>query len=232
MRSQAKRALRVAATGSVLLSALVGTAASARLVRAASPSPRARGIRVRLQPRVIEYRPCRVSVSGIAATSVSVRLRGADDPTGLAYQWTPYRWHRLTLVRGSWRGFLSAPPLRGIYQLQFRVQQHKQLLQSPHWLLRVLPPDTLRRSALPTPRAVIRAYVRNLPGDQVLAVARRWRPATFDHRDPRLHRLFVIAYRPRDNNTSTAARGLFINTVRDGYRGRWRLLEATTAPYD
>jgi hypothetical protein len=65
---------------------------------------------------------------------------------------------------------LPAPPLLGIYRLQFRVQQHE-LLQSRQWLLRVLPPHTLKRSAFPTPRAVIRDYVSDLPGRQVLVAA-------------------------------------------------------------
>jgi hypothetical protein len=55
---------------------------------------------VRLQPQVVEYGPARVSVSGISAGSVSVRLRGA-------------------------------PPLRGLYQLQFRVEHPEHFLQSP-----------------------------------------------------------------------------------------------------
>jgi hypothetical protein len=163
---------------------------------------------------------------------VSVRLRDANDPAGRAYHWTPYPWHRLELVRGEWRGVLPAPPLRGVYQLQLRVEHRKRLLQSPRWLLRVLPPGTLKRPAYPTPRAVILAYVRKLAGRQSLVASRPWQQATFDHRDRRLHRLFVIAYAPRGNNSSYARRGVFITTFRDRYRGRWRLLEATTAPYD
>lgn len=222
MEALTKRTLVVAATASVLCSA---SGAGATV-----PDAGLRPVRVLVQPRVVEYRPARVRVSGIAASSVSVRLRGADDPNGLAYRWTPYRWRRLRLVRGSWRGVLPAPPLSGVYRLQLRTQRRR--LQSPDWLLRVLPPATLRRPGFPTPRAVVLAYVRHLPGSQVLAVARRWRPAAFDHRDPRLQRLFVIAYAPRGNTAPDARRGLFITTVRNGYRGRWRLLEAATAPYD
>jgi hypothetical protein len=97
----------------------------------------------------------------------------------------------------------------------------------------VLPPGRLDRRSFPTPGAVIRHYVSNLPGNQLLIGARPWPPAAFDHRDPRLHRLFVVAYAPRGSDRSSARRGLFITTVRDGYhRGRWRLLEATTEPYD
>jgi hypothetical protein len=74
--------------------------------------------------------------------------------------------------------------LRGVYQLQFRVQQREHFLQSPHWLFRVLPPGTLSRPAFRTPLGVIRDYVSH-----------------------------------------------FISTIRNGYQGRWRLLEAAVGPY-
>jgi hypothetical protein len=105
-------------------------------------------------------------------------------------------------------------------------------LQSRHWLLRVLPPGTLKRPAFATPRAVIRDYVSGLPGNQVLVVARPYPRAAYDHRDSRLHRLFVIAYAPRSDNQPSSQLGLFITTVRNGYHGRWRLLEATIRPPD
>lgn len=209
------------------------TAAIAVLVLTASASGHAApAIQVHVQPRVVEYGPSQVSVTGIAATELSVRLRGADDPAGLAYRWTAYRWHRLRLVEGSWRGVLPAPPLRGVYQLQFRVRRSKRLLQSPRWLLRVMPPGTLKRSAFRTPGAVVDDYVRDLPGDQVLVAARRWPPAGYDHRDPRLNRTFVIAYAPRGDDRPSSRLGVFITAVRDGYHGRWRLLETTTGPPD
>jgi len=122
--------------------------------------------------------------------------------------------------------------LLGIYQLQLRVPQRKRLVQSPRWLLRVLPPGALRRAALPTPQAVIRRYVKDLPGDQVLVADRAWRPPSYDHRDPRLVRLFLIAYAPRGDDKRSTWLGRFIATFRDGFTGRWRLLEATTEPLD
>jgi hypothetical protein len=175
---------------------------------------------VQLQPRVVEYAPTRVSVSGITAASVSVRLLDANDPAGLAYQWAPYRWHRLRLIRGRWSGVLAAPPLRGIYQLELHTQRRKRLLQSPHWLLRVFPPGTLRGPAFPSPQAVIRAYVSELAGNQVLVAERRWPQAKYDHRDPRLHRIYVIAYAPRSDTEADARLGLFITAIRNGYHGR------------
>lgn len=215
--------------------ALVGTAPLPRAALASASARQARvgsTVRVLLRPRVVDYGAARVSISGISAAAVSVRLQGADDPAGRAYRWTPYRWRRLRLVRGKWCGVLPAAPLRGVYQLQFQVERRPRLLQSRHWLLRVLSPGTLRRSAFSTPRAVIRDYVSDLPGNQVLIAVRGWPHAAFDHRDPRMHRLFVIAYAPRGDKRLSARRGLFITTVRDGYHGRWRLLQATVGPYD
>jgi hypothetical protein len=180
----------------------------------------------------MQFGLARVSVSGIATDALSVRVRDANDPAGLAYRWTPYRWRRLRLVRGRWHGVLLAPPLLGVYQLQFRVPQHTRLLQSPQWLLRVLPPGALRRAAFPSPQAVIRDYVRELPGDQVLVADRAWSPPEYDRRDPRLVRLFVIAYAPRGDGSRSSRLGRFIATFRDGFAGRWRLLEATTEPPD
>jgi hypothetical protein len=47
-----------------------------------------------------------------------------------------------------------------------------------------------------------------------------------------LQRLFAIAYAPEGDTRPNAPLGLFVTTVRDGYHGRWRLLEASTEPYD
>jgi hypothetical protein len=185
---------------------------------------------VRLQPRVIEYGPTRVSISGIRATSVQARLRGADDPAGVAYRWTPYRWRPLRLVQRTWRGVLPAPPLRGIYQLQLRVQHSTRLLQSPHWLLRSLPPGRLNRSAFRTPLAVIRDYLNDLPDNPVLVAIRTYSQAAYDHRNPRLHRIFVVAVAPRGDNRPSSQLGAFITTFRNGYHGRWRLRQVTTEP--
>jgi hypothetical protein len=189
-------------------------------------------VRVQLQPRVIEYGVTRVSVSGVTAASVSARLLDANDPAGLAYHWAPYRWRRLELARGRWSGVLPAPPLLGIYQLQFQIRRPERLLRSPHWLLRVLPPGALNRQAFATPLAAIRNYVSKLPGNQLLVAGRPWPQAAYDHRDPRLFRVFAIAYAPQDSNTPSTQRGLFIATFRDGYQARWRFLEATVSPPD
>jgi hypothetical protein len=114
--------------------------------------------------------------------------------------------------------------------LQIQVRQPRRLLRSQHWLLPVLPPGALDRPAFATPLAAIRYYVSQLAGNQVLVTERSWPQAVYDHRDPRLFRLFVIAYAPRDDNATGDQQGLFIATFRDGYHGRWRLLEATVSP--
>lgn len=116
-----------------------------------------------------------------------------------------------------------------MYRLEFRVGQ-SELLQSPHWLLRVLPPGTLHRPAFLTPLAVLRDYVSDLPGDRVLVAHRPWLKPGYDHRDSRLNQIFAIAYASRGNNTPRTKRGLFISVFRNGYHGRWRLLDAAVLP--
>jgi hypothetical protein len=190
-------------------------------------------VRVMLRSRVIGlFHSAGVIVSGTTARGVEVRLSGATDSAGLAYEWTPYRWRRLRLLHGAWRGVLPAPALLGIYQLQLRLDSGRRLLSSTRWLLRVFRHGTVSRPSFPTAGSAVRSYVAHLPGDQVLVALRRWPQAGFDRRDRRLHRLFVIAYAPRGDNRLSSRLGLFITTVRDGFHGRWRLLRATTQPYE
>lgn len=171
-----------------------------------------------------------VSVRGITAHSVEVRLLGAIGGP-LAYQATPYRWQRLRLVHHAWRGALPAPGLLGIYQLQLRLDHGRRFLTSTDWRLRVFLHGTEARPSFATPVAVVRDLVAHLPGDQVLVSQKQWPLAAFDHRDRRLHRLFVVAYAPRSDTQPSAQLGMFITAVREGSHGRWRLLEATTEPY-
>ena len=69
-----------------------------------------------------------------------------------------------------------------------------------------------------------RVHVRFMPGASP-------RLASFDHRDAVLNRQFVIAYAPCGDSQPSSRLGRFISTVRNGYHGRWRVLEATTQPY-
>ena len=107
-----------------------------------------------------------------------------------------------------------------------------QIVSSAKWLLRVFPRGAVKRPLFPTVAPAVRDYVAHLPGHEVLVALRRWPLASFDHRDPRLNRLLVISYAPRGDNRRSSRLGLFVTCVRDGPHGRWRLLEATTQPYD
>jgi hypothetical protein len=172
-----------------------------------------------------------IRVSGITARSVEVRLVGAIDRAGRAYEWTPYRWRALRLRRGTWRGLLPAPPLFGIYRLRLRLDHGRRFLSSSGWLVRVFPRGTMKRRSFSSNAGAVRNFVAHLPGDKVLVASRRWPLASFDHRDPRLNRLFVIAYAPRGDKLPRSRLGLFVTTARNGFHGRWRVLEATTQPY-
>ena len=202
---------------------LVGTAAT----RASRSN-----VRVKVQPRAIDlFHSASITVDGLTGRRVDVRLIGAIDREGLAYEWTPYPWHRLRAVDGTWRGALAPPPLLGIYQLQLRLD-HGHRMSSRRWLIRVFPRGVLRRPSFPTPVGAVRNFVAHLRGDQVLVAVKRWPLAAFDHRDPRLNRLFVIAYAPRGHDKPGSRLGLFVTTVRNGFQGRWRVLETSTGPYD
>ena len=89
----------------------------------------------------------------------------------------------------------------------------------------------MARRAFPTAVAAVHSYVAHLPGHPALVAAKVWPLASYDHRDARLNRQFVIAYAPRGDNRASARLGMFVSTVRNGYHGRWRVLEATTQPY-
>lgn len=212
---------------------LVGAAAVTGVAAAGHTMARgSRPARVVLARRAIDlFHSAPVRVSGVAARSAQVRLVGANDRAGLAYEWKPYRWQQLRLRRGSWHGLLPAPPLLGIYRVQLRLDDGPRRLSSRRWLLRVFPHGTNARRSFATAVAALRDFVAHLPGHEVLVASRRWPVASFDHRDRRLNRLFAIAYAPRGDRRSSSRLGLFVSTVRNGYRGRWRVLQATTQPY-
>lgn len=219
----------------VLAGFAVAAACLVGIPPAAAEAPRAHQLHVRLSLRspVIDlYHSASVKVGGIAGRRAEVRLLGANDRSGLAYEWSPYPWERLRSRQGTSRGVLPAPPLPGIYQLQLRLDPGHRHLSRASWLLRVFPRGTEARRSFATPVGVVRDYVAHLPGGQVMVALKRWPLASFDHRDRRLHRLFVIAYRPRGDDRPSARLGKFITAVREGFHGRWRLLEVTTGPYD
>ena len=187
-------------------------------------------VRVTLGSRVIgHFHSNSIRVGGVTARSLDVRLLGATDMSGRAYHWSPYKWRRLRRRGGAWRGVLPAPVMFGIYQLQLRLDHGRKLLTSTHWLERVFPYRTEARPSFATPAAVISDYVAHLPGGKVLVATRPMPLAAYDHRNPRLHRFFAIAYAPRDKIHQQL--GCFITTVRDGFHGRWRLLGVAIQPF-
>ncbi len=219
-----------------LLSAVaiaVGAAALTSAANADHTTARKRPVRVVLaSPTIDLYHSASVRVSGTDAHSVEVRLVGAIDRAGVAYKWSPYAWRALRVDHGAWHGLLPAPPLLGIYRLQLRLDGAHRLVGSSRWLLRVFPSGTMRRPSFPSALGAVRHFVAGLPGHEVLVASRRWPLASFDHRDRRLNRVFVIAYAPRGDHRIGSRLGLFVTTVRNGFHGRWRLLDATTQPYD
>ena len=62
------------------------------------------------------------------------------------------------------------------------------------------------------------------------AALKPWPRPAFDRRDVRLNRLFVVAYSPPGKPAIRDRVGMFVTAFRDGYHGRWRLLEATVQP--
>jgi hypothetical protein len=180
---------------------------------------------VELRPAVVTLRhTAMISVRLLDAPELDVELAGATNAKGQALPWRPL--HR---VDGAWIGTLPAPSLRGVYPVLLRTGPEGVVDRSPSWLLRVLAPGTLARRSFATPAEVARWWVRTVPHGTLRALKRWPRPA-FDRRDPRLHRLFVVAYSPPDRPAVKDRLGMFVTAFRDRYDGRWRLLEATVQP--
>jgi hypothetical protein len=168
----------------------------------------------------------KVTVSGVAGASLEVRLPGATTTWGTSFGWRP-------LVRGpgGWFGTLPRPALRGVYPIEIRTGRGPGVLTSRRWLLRVLAPGTLARPALATPLAVARWWVATAPARESRLVAfKRWPLPDSDRRDPRLHRLLVIAYSRVGDRRVRDRLGIWITAFRTTLHGRWRLLEATVEP--
>jgi len=166
-----------------------------------------------------------VTVSGVDAPTLQVRLVGASVHGGHPLPWTPLR-----RTRGIWHAKLPTPELRGAYPIELRVRPGAPVMRSDGWLLRVFANGTLARPAFPTPEGVARWWVERRPGGATLVALKRWPRPAFDRRDRRLHQLLVLAY-ARTGRTDVKDRlGIFITAVRDGYGGKWRLLEASALP--
>jgi hypothetical protein len=162
-----------------------------------------------------------VSVSGLQASAVEARAAGATRALGKALPWTS-----LTYDGRAWVGVLPPPELRGVYQVELRIDHRAAVVRSPQWLVRVFARGTSSRPTFATPEGVAASWVRELPSHPRLVASRRWPLPTFDRRSPRLHQLVVVAYRLAGGPRL----GMFVTAVRDDPSGRWRLLEATVTP--
>ena len=179
---------------------------------------------VSLHPSVVMLRhSASVTVTGIAAPTLEVHLVGGSTALGRALPWT-----ELTRVGNTWRGTLPLPEFRGIYPIELRVARGGEVYRSDSWLLRVFARGTLSRPSFATPEAVARYWVGTVGGQ--MKALRLWPRPAFDRRDRRLHQLMVIAYSVAPKTKVRDRLGIFVTAVRDGYHGRWRLLEATAAP--
>jgi hypothetical protein len=212
--------MKRATTTLVLLGATVALLAPLRVAAHATGSPS-----LALDPSVARRGHAAVIVvhNLDRARGVEVRLNGATEPSG-----TPLPWQRLRFVRRAWRGVLVPPALRGVYPIELRVSGGS-LVRSRQWLFRVLAPGTLARPTFATPEQVAYAWVTTSAHGRLLAV-KRWPAPAFDRRDPRLHQLLVVSYRPPGASETTAPLGMFVTAVRLSYGEPWRLLEATVAP--
>jgi hypothetical protein len=166
-----------------------------------------------------------ITVRGFAGPRLQMRLAGATMPGG-----RPLGWRPLLLAGPIWRGSLPKPALRGIYPIELRAGVGRPVVRSASWMFRVFASGTLSRPSFATAEDVARWWVRGVPEHARLVALKRWRRPAFDRRDRRLHQLLVVAYSPAGHPLVRDRLGMFITTVRDGFNGRWRLLEATVAP--
>jgi hypothetical protein len=119
--------------------------------------------------------------------------------------------------------------LPGIYPIKLRTRPKLAISLAESAYLRVYWDGTETRPLFPTPEQVAEWWVRTVTGGTLVAI-RRWPRQAIDHRLASLHRLFVVAYSPRGRPAQQERLGAWITAVREGYRGRWRLLEAAVTP--
>jgi hypothetical protein len=219
--ASARRALAAAAMLAVIAVAAGLAAPSSRGDGAAGPAQGS--VAVELRPSVVRLgEPATLAVRGVHAGRVDVLLNGATDFSG-----GQLAWRSLRAVGGAWLGTLPLPALRGIYPIVLRADGRE--IRSERWLLRVFAPGTGSRPSFGEAADVARWWVRTIAGGMIVAV-KAWPRPGFDRRDLRLHRLFVVAYSPLAQPGIDERSGMFVTAVRDGYRGRWRFLEATVSP--
>lgn len=179
-------------------------------------------LRVAVEPAILTLgHRAAISVSDPYVKAIQVRLAGGTYPDG-----TLLPWRTLRLAGGTGRGTLPMPALRGVYPVLIRQGPGSPAFRVTY--LRVLEHGTLRRPAFADPVGVVRWWVRARHGTVVAIKA--WPRPDFDRRDPRLHRLYVVAYSPPGRPGVQDRLGMFVTAFREAYGARWRLLEATAEP--
>ena len=182
-----------------------------------------------LSPVIDLYHSASITVSGFNSRHADVRLLGAIDRTGLAYEWKPYPWRPLRLIGSNWHGLLPAPRLLGIYQVQLRLDDGRTPFTSPRWPRHVFADGTCL-SLISDSRRRDRDFVADRR-ESTAGGLRQW---------PRAASTIATYGQPaRRDRLLTACRtlidsrrGRFCNHRPGRLRGRWRVLEATTQPYD
>ena len=209
---------------SLVLVVVLVLALVAAFARVPAPAAGRAALHVAVRPAVVNlYGQSTIAVSGLDSRSLQVRLDGATYADG-----SHLRWQRLELVRGVWRGSLETPVLHGLYRIELRTAERASPIDT-RLFLRVFAPGTRAHPVFSDPADAVRWWVRTVPRATLVALKARPRPA-YDRRDLRLHRLFVVAYSPAGHPRVSDRLGMFVTVVRDGYHGRWRLLEATVEP--
>jgi hypothetical protein len=204
----------VVLVGSVLIGAGTGSAATPPVTP-----------RVSFQPAVVVLGGrATLLVVGWQAARLEVALAGATDRTGRLLGW------RAARRQGpAWVVDLPRPALRGIYPVLLRERAGAPVTRSTRWLLRIFRRQTAHEPTFTTPADAVRWWVRVVRHGKVAAL-KRWQRSALDKRDPKLHRLFVVAFNPPGRPGVANRLGRFVTAVRDGYSGPWRLLEANVQP--
>jgi hypothetical protein len=184
-----------------------------------------RHVAIVINPRVVApYDRTSITIGGLAAaTEVKVEMLGATDVRGSRIPWL-----ELTRSGRVWEARLPQPARPGIYPIALRIRPDLHIAPV-HAFVRVFDDGTVGMPLFATPKSVAAWWVTRVVGGMPVAV-RRWDLPADDHRLRSLHRLFVVAYRRTGSVAAKDRLGAWITVVRDGYRGRWRLLTASVSP--
>jgi hypothetical protein len=189
-------------------------------------APNADRVRIIVTPRVVAPEDwARIEVVGLRdVSSVDARLIGASGVTGKPSPWVELRRHG-----DNWTIRLPQPVLAGIYPIEVRTRPSVVIAPAVTAYLRVYWPGTMTQPLFSDPEQVAESWVRHVAGGTVEAI-RPWPGTAIDHRLQALHRLFVVSYDPPHDHAEQDRLGAWITAVREGFGGRWRLLEASVTP--